>query len=101
MKIVRYHNRDIVLWKMPDGKLQPFCKSTGRHGVTKDTWIPFDGYVPHWFIKKIPYPFGKGDQCRKASQEIAKLNLPEGEKVDSGFKVNAFLESQGWSWERK
>ena len=106
MDSVRFEGRDVIVWTMPEGNVQPFYRSTGRNSGMPGIWLPFDGLTMIFEKRRFcRHPNGDriegalhryGQQKYKdASEAIEKLDLPEAEVV-SGTELNEFLERQGW-----
>ena len=109
MNVIRYKDRDVILWTMPDGSKQPFYKSSGRNSQHPGVWFPFDGfeskvYGGGWFNKRKfcgsfvsdeLHRFGE-QKYKDASEEIEALNLLDGKEVETGDMINAFLTKEGW-----
>lgn len=80
-EVKRFGGRDIILVDK-----QPFYRSTGRNSGMAGAWLPFDGvglYLGKFWFDKSQYCFGGyrygNDDLKAISDELAKLEIPEGE----------------------
>ena len=100
-RIIRYQNRDVIVVRMPNNTRQGFYKSSGRNSGMKDTWFPFDGWMPcyphGWFIKDN-YCQIQGDLHRYGTQELknvsdylATLEIPQGKVTEDGRWINKYI----------
>lgn len=105
MLVVRYKDRDILVWVLPSGKRQPFYKSTGRNSGMPGRWLPFDGIWPEcpafprgWFINdRYAGPIHRygTEALRMASEAIEASHPPSGSPLATADAVNGFLRLEG------
>ena len=105
-EVIRAFERDIVVVKI-GGQRQGFYRSTGRNSGKPKQWLPFDGISFGRFVGTVW--FNKSHFCDifpdsshsmnrygssellTISQELEKMNIPEGKPVKCIEDVNRFL----------
>jgi hypothetical protein len=103
-----YGDRDIVKVSFPDGRVQPFYKSSGRNSGMPETWFPFDGIsypsmgMLEWF-DKTKYCFSSNPkgvvmemdrhgtyEFKKVGEWLSEQDIPKG-KQTCPFEIDEWL----------
>lgn len=101
---VKYADRVVLKITMPDGKIQPFYLSTGRHSGRQGVWFPFDGgnSLAKWFVKsrysvrddegnELPLHRFGSERLREISDFLSVLDVSSAKEVQTLEEVNQYL----------